>query len=84
MDVKDIHVLIKVKVYKLLVNPLIVLILFCIDRFSKIYVIYLDKKFLGSEIFTSTSFIFDLLSTYCMKTINLLLLNIYKSILIFI
>ena len=31
----------------------IVLSIFIFDRFSKIYVIYLDKKFLGSEIFSS-------------------------------
>jgi signal peptidase II len=36
-----------------LVNLSLVLIIFLIDRFSKIYVIYLDKKFLGTEIFTS-------------------------------
>ena len=37
----------------LLINLLIVLSIFLFDRFSKIYVIYLDKKFLGSEIFSS-------------------------------
>ena len=36
-----------------LINFLIVLSLFFIDRFSKIYVIYLDKEFFGSEIFYS-------------------------------
>ena len=36
-----------------LVNFLIVLIIFLIDRFSKIYVINLDKKFFASEIFSS-------------------------------
>ena len=36
-----------------LINSFIVLFIFLIDRFSKIYVIYLDKKFLGSEIFSS-------------------------------
>ncbi len=35
------------------INLLIVLSIFLFDRFSKIYVIYLDKKFLGSEIFSS-------------------------------
>jgi len=35
------------------INPLIFLSIFFVDRFSKIYVIYLDKKFLGSEIFSS-------------------------------
>ena len=34
-------------------NLLLILIIFLIDRFSKIYVIHLDKKFLGSEIFSS-------------------------------
>tara|TARA_Y100001958_G_C20933202_1_gene342669 strand:- start:141 stop:629 length:489 start_codon:yes stop_codon:yes gene_type:complete len=38
---------------KFLINPLLVLTIFLIDRISKIYVIYLDKKFLGSEIFSS-------------------------------
>ena len=36
-----------------LVNLSLVLAIFLLDRFSKIYIIYLDKKFLGSEIFTS-------------------------------
>ena len=36
-----------------LFNLSLVLVIFLFDRFSKIYVIYLDKKFLGSEIFTS-------------------------------
>ena len=36
-----------------LLNFVLVLLIFLIDRFSKIYVIYLDKKFLGSEIFSS-------------------------------
>ena len=35
------------------INSFIVLLIFLIDRLSKIYVIYLDKKFLGSEIFSS-------------------------------
>ena len=38
---------------KFLINPLLVLTIFLIDRISKIYVIYLDKKFFGSEIFSS-------------------------------
>ena len=37
----------------LLINLLIVLSIFLFDRFFKSYVIYLDKKFLGSEIFSS-------------------------------
>ena len=35
------------------VNPLIILSIFLFDRFSKIYVIYLNDKLLGSEIFLS-------------------------------
>jgi len=35
------------------INFLIVLSIFIFDRFSKIYVIYLDRKFLGSEVFSS-------------------------------
>ena len=38
---------------KFLINSLLVLTIFLIDRISKIYVIYLDKKFFGSEIFSS-------------------------------
>ena len=36
-----------------IINSLLVFSIFLIDRLSKIYVIYLDKKFLGSEIFSS-------------------------------
>ena len=35
------------------INLFFVLLIFLLDRISKIYVIYLDKKFLGSEIFSS-------------------------------
>ena len=35
------------------ISSFLVLLIFLIDRLSKIYVIYLDKKFLGSEIFSS-------------------------------
>ncbi len=42
--------------YKSLVNSLVVLILFCIDRFSKIYVIELTEKTNVSEIYL-TSFL---------------------------
>ena len=35
------------------INLSLVLLIFLLDRISKIYVIYLDKKFLGSEIFSS-------------------------------
>ena len=37
----------------LLINLIFVLSIFLSDRFSKIYIIYLDKNFFGSEIFTS-------------------------------
>ena len=53
---KEIHVLIKVDVYKFLVNFIFVFILFCIDRFSKIYVIELVEKTEVSEIYL-TSFL---------------------------
>ena len=36
-----------------IINLCLVLLIFLLDRISKIYVIYLDKKFLGSEIFSS-------------------------------
>ena len=36
-----------------LISSLLVFSIFLLDRLSKIYVIYLDKKFLGSEIFSS-------------------------------
>ena len=35
------------------INLFLVLLIFLIDRLSKIYVIYLDKNFLGSEIYSS-------------------------------
>ena len=35
------------------INFSLILSIFLLDRISKIYVIYLDKKFLGSEIFSS-------------------------------
>ena len=81
MDVKDIHVLIKVKVYKSLVNSLFVLILFCIDRFSKIYVIELAEKtditevyltsFLNSYLVWNTGIAFGLFSLSSELTYNL-------------
>ena len=91
MDVKGIHVLIKVKVYKLLVNLLIVLILFCIDRFSKIYVIELAEKtditevyltsFLNSYLVWNTGIAFGLFSlsnelTYNLFTTLIVLINL--------
>ena len=36
-----------------IVNFFFTLLIFLLDRISKFYVIYLDKKFLGSEIFSS-------------------------------
>ena len=36
-----------------IINSLLVFSIFLLDRLSKIYVIYLDKKYLGSEIFSS-------------------------------
>lgn len=50
----DIHVLIKVDVYKFLLNFIFVFILFCIDRFSKIYVIELVEKTEVSEIYLTS------------------------------
>ena len=38
---------------KFLINFLIILAIFLFDRFTKLYVIYLDKKFFGSELFSS-------------------------------
>ena len=35
------------------INSSFILLIFLLDRISKIYVIYLDKQFLGSEIFSS-------------------------------
>ena len=35
------------------INSFLILIIFLLDRISKIYVIFLDNKFLGSEIFSS-------------------------------
>ena len=36
-----------------IVNSLLVFLIFLLDRISKVYVIYLDKRFIGSEIFSS-------------------------------
>ena len=46
----------KIKVYKFLINSIFVLILFCVDRFSKVYVIELVEKTNVSEIYL-TSFL---------------------------
>ena len=56
MDAKDIQPLKKVKVYKFLLNLIFVLTLFCIDRFSKIYIIELSEKTNVTEIYL-TSFL---------------------------
>ena len=81
MDVKDIRVLIKAKVYKSLINSLFVLILFCIDRFSKIYVIELAEKtditevyltsFLNSYLVWNSGIAFGLFSLSSELTYNL-------------
>ena len=56
MDVKDTHVLIKIKVNKFLLNLIFVITLFFIDRFSKIYIIELSEKTNVTEIYL-TSFL---------------------------
>ena len=53
---KGIHVPIKVKVYKSLLNLTIVLTIFCVDRLSKIYVIELAEETNVSEMYL-TSFL---------------------------
>jgi len=91
VGVKDIHALTKVKVNKSLVNSLFVLILFCIDRFSKIYVIELAEKtdisevyltsFLNSYLVWNTGIAFGLFSLsseliYNLFTILIVLINL--------
>ena len=91
MDVKDIHNLTKVNVYKSVVNFLFVLILFSIDRFSKIYVIKLTEKtdiseiyitsFLNSYLVWNTGIAFGLFSlsnelTYNLFTAIIVLINL--------
>ena len=81
MDVKDIHVLIKIKVRKFFLNFIFVLILFCIDRFSKIYIIELSEKtnvaeiyltsFLNSYLVWNTGIAFGLFSLSSELTYNL-------------
>ena len=81
MDVKDIHALIKIKVRKFFLNFIFVLILFCIDRFSKIYVIELSEKtnvteiyltsFLNSYLVWNTGIAFGLFSLSSELTYNL-------------
>ena len=91
MDAKGTHLLIKIKVYKSLLNSLFVLILFCIDRFSKIYVIELAEKtditevyltsFLNSYLVWNTGIAFGLFSlsnelTYNLFTTLIVLINL--------
>jgi len=89
--VKDIHVLIKTKVYKFLLNSIFVFILFSIDRFSKFYVIELAEKteiseiyitsFLNSYLVWNTGIAFGLFSlsnefTYNLFTALIVLINL--------
>ena len=91
MDVRDIHALVKTNVFKFLLNPMIVLIFFFIDRFSKIYVIELAEKteiseiyitsFLNSYLVWNTGIAFGLFSfsnefTYNLFTALILLINL--------
>ena len=91
MDVKDTHVQIKVKVYKFLLNSIFIIILFCVDRFSKIYVIELAEKnniseiyltsFLNSYLVWNTGIAFGLFSfsnefTYNLFTILIIIVNL--------
>ena len=77
--------------YKFLVNSLFVLILFCVDRFSKIYVIELSEKtditevyltsFLNSYLVWNTGIAFGLFSlsnelTYNLITTLIILINL--------
>jgi len=81
MDVKDVHVLIKIKVNKFLLNLIFVITLFCIDRFSKIYIIELSEKtnvteiyltsFLNSYLVWNTGIAFGLFSLSSELTYNL-------------
>ena len=81
MDAKGIHLLIKIKVYKFLLSLTFVLTLFCIDRFSKIYIIELSEKtnvteiyltsFLNSYLVWNTGIAFGLFSLSSELTYNL-------------
>ena len=81
MDAKDIHSLKNVKVYKFLLNLIFVFTLFCIDRFSKIYIIELSEKtnvteiyltsFLNSYLVWNTGIAFGLFSLSSELTYNL-------------
>ena len=91
MGVRDVHALIKTNVYKFLLNSIFVLILFCIDRFSKTYIIELAEKtniseiyltsFLNSYLVWNTGIAFGLFSfsnefTYNLFTILIILVNL--------
>jgi len=91
MDVKDIRDLIKIKVYKFLYNSIFVLILFCIDRLSKIYIIDLTEKtdttliyltpFLNSYLIWNSGIAFGLFSlsnevTYNLFTLLIIFINL--------
>jgi len=91
MDVKDIHFLIKIKVNKFLLSSTFVLILFCLDRFSKIYIVELAEKtnvseiyltsFLNSYLVWNTGIAFGLFSfsnefTYNLITVLIVLINL--------
>ena len=91
MDAKDIHPLKKVKVYKFLQNLIFVLALFCIDRFSKIYIIDLTEKtdttliyltpFLNSYLIWNSGIAFGLFSlsneiTYNLFTLLIIFINL--------
>ena len=91
MDAKDTHLLEKIKVFKFLLNSTIVLIPFCIDRLSKIYVIELAEKtnvseiyltsFLNSYLVWNTGIAFGLFSfsnefTYNLFTALIILINV--------
>tara|TARA_E500000178_G_scaffold84852_1_gene83263 strand:+ start:1232 stop:1747 length:516 start_codon:yes stop_codon:yes gene_type:complete len=99
MDVKGIHVLIKFKVYNFFFNSIFVFVLFCIDRFSKIYVIELAKKtdvseiyltsFLNSYLVWNTGIAFGLFSfsselTYNLFTALIVLINIIITYLVIV
>ena len=88
---KDNLVQTKVKVYKFLSNSIFILILFCIDRFSKIYVIELAEKtnvleiyltsFLNSYLVWNSGIAFGLFSlsndlTYHLFTALIVLINL--------
>ena len=83
--------MLKVKVYKFFLNSIFVLTLFCIDRFSKIYIVELAEKtnvseiyltsFLNSHLVWNTGIAFGLFSlsnefTYNLFTALIVLINL--------